>query len=132
MQQNPQQSLLEYYYWALGLKYAIALPLAAAFSFVMTAIVVLRGRGAPAIAAILLLAPLPVYLGMMAAADGFVASGRVIALGPVAPNPAELVHGFCMAMAPISVGMFLAIPGFLVASMGMLIRSLVTPAEGSR
>jgi hypothetical protein len=60
-----RQSYLEFFFGALGVRYTFLLPLAALVSFVLVLIVVLRGRGNWVTAVLVLLVPLPFYVGIM-------------------------------------------------------------------
>lgn len=119
-----RQFYLEFFFGALGMRYTILLPLAALVSFVLVLVVVLRGRGHWATAALVLLVPLPFYVGIMGVIDGMIASFQAIAMSDTAPKPSAMAQGVSMALISAMVGLFLSVPGYLLAVVGSFVRSL--------
>jgi hypothetical protein len=120
----PQESLLHFYYAALGLRYAVMLPLAGLVSFALVLLVVIRGRGPLASAALLISLSLPLLVGLHAALDGLLASYQVIAYSSTQPKPSEIAQGWSMALVAPLTGMFLMGPSLLTALVGSVVRSL--------
>lgn len=119
-----RQSYLEFFFGALGMRYTFLLPLAALVSFVLVLVVVLRGRGNWVTAVLVLLVPLPFYVGIMGVIDGMIASFQVIAMSDVQPKPSELAQGVAMSLVTAMVGLWLSVPGYFLAVVGSFVRSL--------
>jgi hypothetical protein len=119
-----QQSYLEFMFNALGWRYTMLLPLAALVSFLLILLLILRGRGSFVSTGLILLVPLPFLVGIMGYVDGLVASFQVIAMSDTAPKPSQLALGLSMSFVTIFVGILLTIPGYILAVVGTLIRSL--------
>lgn len=129
----PEQSMLGWVFESLGIFYALMLLLATGISFAVTLILVIRGRGPLCGAALLLIVPMPFLVGIFGALDGAIRSYMVIASSSMAPNPAEVAAGTSTALVAPLVGMFLMAPGYLLASGGMLLRSLMAkPTAAAR
>ncbi len=124
-----RQSLLFWVFTSLGFPYVILLPLAGFLCFVLTLIVVLRGRGPMAAAALILIVHVPLLIGAFAAIQGGIASYTVIAMSETAPKPSEVAEGISTALVAPMVAMLLMVPGYATAALGAFIRSLVTNAD---
>ena len=109
---------------ALGLRYALVLPLVTIFSLVMIWMLVWRGKSTHLTAALLLLIPLPLYVTCVGDIDSFVASMQVIAFSGASPLPQEWAAGGSIALGSILIGMWFALPGFLLAITLLVIRAL--------
>ena len=120
-----QQSRLAWLFDALGVQYTVLLLLAGLVGFLIALVVVLRGRGPLASAALLLAVSLPLLVGVFGAFDGAMASVFVIAQSTVAPRPSEIAEGVSTALATPLVGMWLMLPTLLLAVFGSLVRALV-------
>ena len=118
------QSQLQFYYSALGLRYLVLLLLAAVIGFVVTLIVVIRGRGHLATAALLLAVLLPLLVGVEATVDGAMAASEVIAASGATPKPSEIARAVSMSLASLKVAMSLTAPIIIMAVVGSLLRSL--------
>lgn len=124
-----RQSFLQWIFMALGLKYTLLLPLAAFVAFVLTLIVLLRGKGPMAAAALIFIVPMPFLIGIYGAIDGLISVYQVIAATAVQPKPSELAEGTSMALAAPMVGMLLMIPAYTLATVGSIVRSLMAGSE---
>lgn len=124
-----QQSLLNWMYTALGLPYVILLPLAGLLSFLFALIVVLRGKGPMAAAALILFVHVPLFIGVFAAIQGAIASYTVIATSPATPKPSEVAAGISTALVAPWFGMLLMVPGYATAAIGAFIRSFAAKVE---
>jgi hypothetical protein len=120
-----EQSFLSWFYYTLGLQYAILLPLAGLICFLLALILVLRGKGPMAAAGLILIVHVPLFIGVFAAIQGIIASYTIIAGSAVTPKPSELAAGYSMALVAPMVGMVLMVPGYTIAVLGTMIRSLV-------
>lgn len=124
-----QQSLLHWFLLALGWRYTILLSLAGLLSFVLTLIVVLRGKGPLASASLVLIVHVPLLIGVYAAIDGLIRSYTVIAMSEATVKASEVATGISTALVAPLVGMILMVPGYATAALGSLIRSLGANAE---
>jgi hypothetical protein len=116
---------------ALGV-YAIVLPLAAFVCFVLTVLVVSRGKGPMAVAALILIVPVPLLIAVFAAIRGAIASYTIIAMSGSAPKPSEVAEGISTALFAPMVAMVLMAPSYAVATLGAAIRSLLTNGESTK
>ena len=119
-----RQSLLEWYVTALGPKYMFLLGLAGLAAFVLTWIVVLRGKGPLAGASLVFIVAMPFFVGLFGAIDGYLAVNLVIASSVFQPTPSELAQGTALSLAAPMTGMFLMAPSYLVAMFGLSARAL--------
>ena len=126
-----QQSFLGWVFAALGFQYAVLLTLTGLLSFVIALIVVLRGRGPMAAAALLLIVHVPLLIGLFAAIQGAISSYTVIAVSSTAPKPSEVAMGISTALVAPMVAMILMIPGYAIATIGSIIRSLSAASNRS-
>ncbi len=127
-----QQSLLSWMFTALGFPYVILLPLAGLLSFLLALVIVLRGKGPMAGAALILIVHVPLFIGVFAAIQGAIASYTVIAMSASTPKPSEVAAGISTALVAPLVGMLLMVPGYATAALGAFIRSFVANAEETK
>ncbi len=125
-----RQSFFDWIYLALGLQYTILLPLAGLISFVLALVLVLRGKGPMAAAALVLIVPLPLLVGLYATVEGVIVTYTIIAMSPTAPKPDEMLYGVSMSMVGVWTGLLLMVPSYLVAVVGALVRALRTDGRG--
>ena len=118
------QSLLSWMFSALGIGYGILLPLAGLVCFLLVLVVVLRGRGPLAAAALILIVHVPLLIGLFAAFQGAIASFTVIATSASTPKPSELAAGISTALFAPLVGVLFMVPAYATAALGALVRSL--------
>jgi len=121
----PRQSYIEFIINSLGWRYMFLLPLAALVSLTLILILVVRGKGSAVPAALVLLVPLPILVGILGVVDGMVASFQVIATSDIAPEPSAYAQGICMSLTTFLIGMLLAVPGYLLAIGATFVRSLL-------
>ncbi len=123
-------SLLAWIFNSLGFAYSVLLPLLAVVGFVLTLIIVLRGQGPLAAAALLLIVHMPLLVGAFAALQGMMASFLVIAISGTAPKPAEVAEGISTALVAPFVSLLLIVPAYLTATIGGFIRCLRSSPPG--
>ena len=128
--QSVQQSSLTWFFSSLGWKYTLLLPMAGLFSFVVVLVLILRGKGPAMVGALVFLVPLPFFIGVFGVVDGLAASFQVIAMSDVAPKPSRLANAISMSLVSAWVGMFLSVPGYLLAVAGLIIRSFGVDSQG--
>gem|GEM_PF-2159719 len=126
-----QQSLLTWYYSSLGLKYAALLPLTGLFSFVATVLLLIRGRGPFVSSGLIFAVAAPVFLGLMGTVEGISYVYQVIAMSSAQPRPSELGEGISTALATLQVGIAFAVPSFLLAAIGALVRAMTASEPSS-
>lgn len=119
-----QTSYLVWMYQALGIRHSFLLPASAILAFVLVLLVVLKGKDSTIGPCLVLIVPLPLLVGMYAMFDGLVASFQVLSASQVAPKPAEIFEGLAMSSVAPFLGMFLALPSYFAAVLGLLIRTL--------
>ncbi|MDX1945783.1 MAG: MotA/TolQ/ExbB proton channel family protein [Pirellulaceae bacterium] len=120
-----RQSYLMWFFSALGMKYTLLLPLAGFVAFLIVAFLLWKGKGPAMIGAIVLVVPAPVYLGVLGVVEGMMASFQVIAMSSTAPKPSEIAEGISMSLVSAMVGLVLTIPAYILATLGLVVRSLV-------
>jgi hypothetical protein len=126
-----RQSYLMWLVAALGWRYMLLLPLAGLVSFGLTLFVVLRGKGAAQVGALLFIVPLPILVGIMGVVDGMIASYQVIAMSDTIPKPSQIALGQSMALVSALVGLMLAVPSYLLALGGITAHALLrNPPNG--
>lgn len=116
---------------ALGFPYMIVLPLFGLISFVLAMILVMRGKGPMATAGLILVVHVPFLIGIFAAIQGAIASYSVIAVSPAAPKPSEVAAAVSTALIAPLAGMLLMVPGYAIATIGAVARSLSANAAQS-
>jgi hypothetical protein len=118
-----QRSFLSWILTALGYKYTILLPLLGLIGFVLTLIIVIRGKGPMAGVALLLIIPAPLLLGVFAAIEGGIGAYQQIAtLQKAPPSGHDAVVISNLLVAPM-VGLLLMAPSYILAILGSLVRS---------
>ena len=121
---RPRQSFLIWFIGSLGWKYTLLLPLAALVSFVLTAALVMAGKGRTTGAALVFIVPLPLVIGLFGTLEGAVSSFMVIAMSDTAPKPAMIAEGISTSLVTPMVGMLLMAPSYLLAVVGLTVRAL--------
>jgi hypothetical protein len=100
--------------------------------FLLALIIVIRGNGPMAIAALILIVHVPLLIGIFAAIQGAIASYTIIAMGGAAPKPSEVAAGISTALVAPLVGILLMVPGYATAALGAFIRSLQPNAKSAK
>lgn len=127
-----QQSLLSWIGSSLGLPYAALLLISGLLCFVLSLILVLRGRGPMAAASLILIVHEPLLIGSFAAVQGGLASYRIIATSSAAPKPSEVAAGISTALVAPLVGLLLMVPAYATAALGGFIRALLKKADAGK
>lgn len=104
--------------------YGWLLPLAAFVSFVLVALVLLKGKGALVAAAIALLLPLPIWMGFVAMIDGLIVSAGIIEQSGVEPEWAAVFGSFATAIRVLWYGFALALPTFMLTTAVVVARAI--------
>lgn len=125
------ESYLLWLFHALGFRYSVLLSAAGLLSFVLTLIVVRRGKGPMVGAALLFIVPLPFLIGLYSVLEAVDAVCTVLAASTTTPTSSELAQGIGMSLAALWVGMLLAAPSYLVAVLGLFQRSLAENSDRS-
>ena len=105
----------------------LLIPVAGLCSFVLTLVVVIRGQGPFALAALVLLVPIPFLLGLFGTAQGMILSLQVIATSTVAPKPSEISDGIATSLFNPMLGLVFMTPSYLAATIGSIFRSCAKP-----
>ncbi len=114
---------------SLGWIYLILLPLVALTAFIFALLIVIRGRGPLAAAALWLVVQTPMLIGLFAGLQGVVVVFRLISITGSQPYPADLADGIARSLVATLVAMLLSVPAYATAVLGALIRCLKAPAE---
>jgi hypothetical protein len=117
-----EQSLLSFFWMALGPFYTLALLGSGLLLFVGAVLVVLLGRP-PVIAAYLALVPIPFLIGLYGVFDGMIASFRILATSSEAPRPSEVAVGISTSLVTGLLGTGAIIPSLFVLGLGLLIKT---------
>jgi hypothetical protein len=121
---NQQQSFLIWLINSLGWRYTLLLPVSALASFVLTAVLVIAGKGRTTGAAMAFVVAIPFLIGLFGTFEGLMASFMVLAHSSSSPKPSAIAEGIGTSMVTLPVAMFLMIPSYLLATVGLFIRSL--------
>ena len=99
--------------------------LSAAAAFVLTILLLARGRNSAAWAALILIVPMPVLIGLFASINAWNNGWAVVALADVQLKPSELAGLYAELLIPTWVAMLLSVPTYFAAVLGLLIYPLV-------
>jgi hypothetical protein len=94
-------------------------------------LLVIRGKGPAAAAALLLVVPLPMLVGVYGAIDAWIATYQAIAASMVEPRPSVWANGIGSVAVRVTASMFFAGPSILVAMLGSSIRSWVSKTDSA-
>lgn len=119
-----QESYLAWLVRSLGWRYTLFLPLAAMLSCVLTGVLLLAGKGKSTGAAIAFVVAIPFLIGVFGMFDGLMSSFIVLSQSGTSPKPSEIAEGISTSIVTPLVGMFLMGPSYLLATVGLFIRSL--------
>ncbi|WP_417849385.1 MotA/TolQ/ExbB proton channel family protein [Thalassoglobus sp.] len=119
-----QQTYLAWMIQSLGGPCLMLLLMSSFLSIIVSLVIVVRGKGPMATAALLLVVHSPFWVGLFFAITGGINSFRVIATSPVSPKPSELAEGISTALFSPLAGLLLMVPGYLIAGLGSFIRSM--------
>jgi hypothetical protein len=122
---DPPPTLLEWYIQSLGWMYTLLLPLSALIAFVLTVALLVFGKGRFTGAALLFIVPLPLLLGMLGTVDGMITSLQVIDSRTSAIPSYEVAYAASSSLATAVVGLWLTVPNWLLATVGLFIRALL-------
>ncbi|MFN0018246.1 MAG: hypothetical protein ACKVP0_08310 [Pirellulaceae bacterium] len=106
---------------AMGWKYTFLLPVSGLLSFALTAAIVIAGKGKTAGAAIVLIVAMPALIGVFGTIEGAVNVAMVLRYDLMTRINGEAISSCLMTTM---VGMFLMIPSYLLATVGLTIRAL--------
>jgi len=82
-------------------------------------------HGPMAAAGVILIVHVPLLLGCFAALQSLLASFIVISQTEFTVKSSEVINSICMALIPPMFGMILMVPGYAIAALGAVIRSLL-------
>lgn len=124
-----QQSFLVWLVRSLGWKYVLLLPVSGLFSFILTAVLVMLGKGKTTGAAVAFAVAIPLLVGIFGMIDGLVASFMVIANSSTIVKPSEWSEGISTGLVTPLIGMLLMAPSYILATAGLSIRALKGDAK---
>ncbi len=127
MREPVQVSYLAWMYQALGIFYALVLPLTGMLLFIGACLVVAMNRRPAVIAAYLVFLPLPLLIGLFGSIQGAISAYSVIAVSSASPDPAEIAAGISTALFSTLVGFIVSFPAYFVTAIGLFFRAVTSP-----
>jgi hypothetical protein len=121
--EQEHQSFLGWIIQVLGFKYGILLTVSALVGFVLTLIVVRRGKGSMAGVALALIMPVPFLIGVYSSIEYVVSYYLFMAVQPPAPQSGHEAGVKAVMLVLPMVGMLLMAPSYILAIIGSLLRS---------
>ncbi len=116
---------LDWFFHALGLHFAVVLPLLGVLAFVLAGIAIRKFK-APALTAILVVVvPLPLYYGAVGMVDGIISSMMVISNTDSVIRSTDLAEGGAMSLVSLQVGLILSLPAYILAVIALIYRALI-------
>jgi len=104
-----QQSVLGWLFEGLGLFYGILLPLVFFIGFVLSVIVLIRGKGPMPAVFLVLIVHLPFLIGGLGTLSSLAMNQFVIAQGGGTPDPGKLAESISLANVTMLVGLLLTL-----------------------
>lgn len=95
--------------------------------FLLALLIVFRGEGPFAAAALILIVLAPALIGCCGFLAGMIQSFQVIATSTTSPKPYEIADGIATGLFSPLLGFLMMVPGFAAASLGSLYRSMSVP-----
>ena len=123
---RPRESFLGWMIRCTGIV-GLLIPVAGLFCFALALVVVIRGQGPFASAALVLLVPMPLLLGLFGSVQGLILSLQVIATSSITPKPSEVSDGIATALFNPLLGLICMTPSYLVATVGSIVRAFAKP-----
>lgn len=115
---------------ALGWKYTFLLAVAGVLAFVLTLNIVRRGKGQFTTAALFLIVPLPLFVGLAGAVESTIDSlNGLHSSDDSLPRLSTCAGVIVFTLFPTLVGLYLTAPSYLVAMFGLYSRSMQGDAE---
>lgn len=102
---------------------------AGAFCFVVTLLVVIRGQGPFACAALVLIVPIPFLIGLFGMGSALIASFQVVSYAVVSVKASEVFAGLTESLVNPMLGLTVMVPSYLVAILGSIFRSFARPSN---
>lgn len=109
---------------ALGWRYVLLLPASALLSFVLTAVLVIAGKGRTTGSAMAFIVAAPFLIGLFGMFDGLLASFMVMSTSTGVPKASQVAMGISTSIVAPLVGMFLMVPSYLLATAALTVRAL--------
>lgn len=120
---NEGQSYLHWVANSLGV-YSLLIPIAGLLAFVLTILMVTRGKGTAGALSLLFIVPLPLFVGIYAGIEGAISAYSVIAISDAVPKPSLLAAAISTSLIAPLVGMMFMAPSYVVAMFGLFTRGL--------
>ena len=127
-----QRSFLSFIFRSLGWHYGPLLLVAGVLCFIFAMIIVIRGNGPMAAAALVLVVHVPFLIGILATTQGAIMTYDRIAVSAASPSPAEVADGISTSLVGLYAGITLTTPGYLAAMIGAFIRSVRATGESAK
>ena len=120
----PSENFVTWLIGSLGWRYTFLLPFAALASFVLTAVLVIAGKGKTTGSAMAFIVAVPFLIGLFGMFDGLMASFMVMSTSTGVPKPSQVAMGISTSIVAPIVGMLLMVPSYLLATAGLTVRAL--------
>jgi len=113
----------------LGPFYSILLLLTGVTCFLLVVVLVVRGKGSIAAAPLLLIAHLPLLIGLFAAVHGGILDYLEIATNGDPPRPATMGSAIARPLVALLGGMLMTFPGYLAATVASFVQAIKATSE---
>ena len=126
----PETTYVEWVFSVLAPVDCLLFVVAGTCGFVMTLLMVRRGKGDKPSIGILLCIGLPLLVGLQATVSGMIKGMISIATHATGEsNQEDMARVIAMSLFPLLLGILLMIPGYLVATIGLFRRSIRGESE---
>ena len=89
----------------------------------------LKTKPTMAAAALVLIVPIPFLVGLYAAIVGGIQSANLMAVASGEPSQGRAAEAISLSLVPAMVGLLLMVPGYVLAALGCLVRSISASSE---
>jgi hypothetical protein len=122
-----RDSFLLWLYKQLGFRYAFLLPGSGLAVFLGGVAVAARARRPAPLAAYLLLALLPFFIGVFAAIEGMFLTNFILSQSARFPRMDEFASGYAASLVAVLVGMVATAPTYLLIACALVMKCLALP-----
>ena len=104
--------------------FGLLMVVAGVVAFALSLLIVTRGRGALAGAALVFIVPMPLMVALFAVFRSAISMFSVVAMSDVQLKASEVAGGIAECLFTPIVGLVVTIPAYMVAMIGLIVRSL--------
>ena len=120
---RPEKPFVIWLFQAMGIRYTLWLPMFTMLAFVLAILAIWKFKTPYLTPLLLAVVPMPIFIGAVGVIDGLVARWQVVALGGATPRASEMADGAAMSLVTLQVGLFLAMPVYLLAVVALCFRA---------